>query len=182
MILTHFKFSPVDVLYRLFKTYCMPLYGCQLLDLADPSTDRLFVTWRKCIRSILRLPYRTHSNLLPYICDDCSAHNQICSRFIKFFRSLTLSNNTLISTCSMLALQGSTSRVSNSLSYISHTLNINRSSITNLTSYPCTESTTNDDDIATAQFVSEILDERWFSTCFPCCNNFFKIQELNKTA
>jgi hypothetical protein len=45
MICAHFKNSPRDVLYSLFKTYCMPLYGAQLIDMDHNAMEKLFVTW-----------------------------------------------------------------------------------------------------------------------------------------
>ena len=36
MVKSHFKHLPVDTIYYLFKSYCMPLYGSLLWDLGSP--------------------------------------------------------------------------------------------------------------------------------------------------
>ena len=70
MVKSHFKLVPPDIMYKLCKTYCMPLYGCPLWDYSDKSICKFYVAWRKAVRSILRLPRRTHCSLLNEICND----------------------------------------------------------------------------------------------------------------
>ena len=69
-IIATFKDAYCDVKYKLIKTYCMSLYGCVLWNLGSKSMSDFYVTWRKTIRKLLRLPLRTHSKYLPLICDD----------------------------------------------------------------------------------------------------------------
>ena len=69
---------------------------------------------------LLGLPRTTHCNLLHQICQDIPVHNQICIRFIKFFNAAINSSNSVIKLCASLALNGSGSSISNSLSHISH--------------------------------------------------------------
>ena len=38
MLKSHFKCIPTDLMYFLFKTYCMPIYGSQLSDISYNST------------------------------------------------------------------------------------------------------------------------------------------------
>ena len=96
MLRDHFSHVPHETGYSLFKAYCMPLYGAQLLNLSDHSMDRLFVTWRKRVRSLLALSQRTHYCLLHLKCNDVPIDIQIYCRFIKFIRSLNMSNNRLV--------------------------------------------------------------------------------------
>ena len=131
MVKTHFKCIPTDTMYFLFKTYCMPLYGSQLWDLSSPATNKFYVAWRKSIRYLLDLPRRTHCSLLNYICDDVPISYQMCCRFQNFFKSLAQSHNTLTQLCSRLALRGSRSAVSNSLSYVSFVFKCHRNDIVN---------------------------------------------------
>ena len=69
-IIATFKDAYCDVKYKLLKTYCMSLYGCVLWNLGSKCMSDFYVTWRKSIRKLLRLPLRTHSKYLPLICDD----------------------------------------------------------------------------------------------------------------
>jgi len=119
MVKTHFKWLPTDVMYHIFKTYCMPLYGSQLWDLNSSAINKFYVAWRKSIRYVLNLPRTTHCSLLPLICNDISISNQMSCRFLNFFRSLSTSSNYITRYCTKLALGGSRSSVSNNLSYLS---------------------------------------------------------------
>jgi len=134
MVKTHFKCIPTDTMYFLFKTYCMPLYGSQLWDLSSPATNKFYVAWRKSIRYLFDLPRRTHCSLLNYICDDAQISYQMCCRFLNFFKSLAQSHNTLTKLCSNLALRGSRSAVSNSLSHVSVVFKCHRNNIVNYNS------------------------------------------------
>jgi hypothetical protein len=71
-----------NVRNSLFVTYCTSLYGIQLCDLQ--KSHKLHVTYRKAIRTMWGLPYRTHCSLLPCITRSlCSIH--MCSkRFLNF--------------------------------------------------------------------------------------------------
>ena len=126
MVKSHFKFLPPDIMYKLFKTYCMPLYGCPLWDYSDKIMCKFYVAWRKAIRSILGLPRRTHCSLLNEICHDMSINDQLYSRFVSFFHSLLFSTNQLTNTCAKLALRGSNSNVSNNILIASNRLAISR--------------------------------------------------------
>ena len=87
---SHFKHLPVDTIYSLFKSYCMPLYGSLLWDLGSPAMNIFYFAWRKSTRDLLNLPRTTHCSLLNYICIDVSIVTQLCNRYVKFFKSLSL--------------------------------------------------------------------------------------------
>lgn len=180
MLKAHFVTLPYDVMYALFKTYCMPLYGVQMLDFEDRTAEKLFLTWRKCIRSILCLPPRTHSKYLPLICDDLPIHKQLIVRFVKFFCGLRSSHNPIVSRCAQLALRGSGSNVSNSLSVVSHKYNVNRLQITLSQvkkSQECDIDTEHNSRMAS--FVQDLLDARWTTIIRPNQNNFLSLDEIN---
>ena len=119
MVRTHFKWLSVDTLYFLFKQYCMPMYGSQLCDLSSPAIEIFYVAWRKAVRHILNIPYRTHSSLLHLICNDIQISDQMLCRSLKFVKSLVNSQNCITKLCASLAMEGSMSAISNNLSYIS---------------------------------------------------------------
>ena len=126
MVKSHFKLVPPDIMYKLFKTYCMPLYGCPLWDYSDKSICKFYVAWRKAVRSILRLPRRTHCSLLNEICNDVPIDDQLYSRFVHFFQSLLYNTNKLTNMCAKLALRGSNSNVSNNVLMAANRLAIPR--------------------------------------------------------
>ena len=43
MVKSHFKLVPPDIMYKLFKTYCIPLYGCPLWVYYDKSICKFSV-------------------------------------------------------------------------------------------------------------------------------------------
>ena len=132
MVNSHFKGLPVDVAYHLFKCFCMPLYGSQSWDLSSTAINSFFISWRKSIRRVLKLPRQTHCALLHLICDDIHVSYQMYSRCIKFCRSVFNSDNSIVKYCAKLAMSGSRSVMSNNLSnqiksnqiYFSTTFNI----------------------------------------------------------
>ena len=132
MVKLNFKMIPFEATYRLFKTFCMPLYGVQLSDLSDSSTSRLFVEWRKSIRYLLHLPYRTHNALLHLICNDLPVQYQIYNRSLRFIKSLHFSHNPIVRNSFQLVLRGSCSSVSNSVSFLSSLTHVNRYNLINI--------------------------------------------------
>jgi len=110
-----FPKAPIHVKYSLFKSYCMPLYGAQLWRLNSSNIERIHVCWRKCLRRLLHLPSRTHSNLLHVICRDVSFPWQLFFRTIKFIISLYNSENILLRSCMNMALSGSCSSLGSNI-------------------------------------------------------------------
>jgi hypothetical protein len=132
MIISHFRCAPIDCKYFLFKTYCMPLYGVQLVDLNCKYSQPLFVAWRKAIRRLFELPYTTHCNLLPLICQDTSVEQQIDKRLVAFLNMLSRSPNRLVKTCYSITLNGNLSPTSNSVSVLCHRYNVSRINVHNI--------------------------------------------------
>jgi hypothetical protein len=120
-----------NIKYSLFKTNCMPLYGCQLWDISNNDVEVFYVSWRKCIRRLLKLPNRTPCEFLPIICNDFPVDNQIQVRILKFVQSLLLSDNECVKIACKLMFAGSASSVCNSINYICYKFNIQRNFIEN---------------------------------------------------
>ena len=118
IIMSQFKHVYSTTKYRLFKTYCMPLYGCQLWDFSGSEVGKFFTAWRKAVRYIWNLPYTSHSALLHLICTDLDIECQLHKRFLKFFYKMYHSDNYVTTFLARLALGGSRSSVCNSLNFI----------------------------------------------------------------
>ena len=93
MVKSHFKYIPHEIMYTLFKTYCMPLYGCTLWNFSSNVINKFYVAWQKAIRYILGLPHTTHCVLLHQICSDIPVLEQLYSICINFINGLNNSNN-----------------------------------------------------------------------------------------
>ena len=91
-------FSKLDVFtrFRLFRSYCTCYYGSELWLLSCSSIESLCIAWRKALRTVWRLPYRTHSFLLPLISNVLPLFDEICRRSINFLRSCFFSCSHLI--------------------------------------------------------------------------------------
>ena len=86
-IIKEFKSIDTQSKVNLFRSQCLSLYGCELWDLRDKSIGKLEVAWRKCCRSILGLPARTRSYMLPVLTKSPSIMNIIHSRVLNFYKS-----------------------------------------------------------------------------------------------
>lgn len=126
-LLTHFKYVSYNVICNLFNTYCSSFYGSSLWNLN--SIDSLCVAYRKCIRFILRIPYRTHSRYVHYLINRADLVTQLMIRFVNFLHKCFNSENEIVSLCcSVAVLPLSTSNVSNNLNLIVEKWDISRTS------------------------------------------------------
>ena len=76
ILINMFSHTNCDIKYKLFKSYCMPLYGCQLWDFSKLHTEQFYTAWRKFIRRLMGLPYNTHCKYLNIIRDDIPVHTR----------------------------------------------------------------------------------------------------------
>ena len=67
---------------RLFSTYCSSFYGCMLLPFK--KIDKLCVVWRKSLRVVWRLPYRTHCGIVAALSSSLCGKHMFISRFMTF--------------------------------------------------------------------------------------------------
>ena len=156
MINSHFHNVQPDVLYYIFKTYCMPLYGSQLWDHSNNTVNKFYVNWRKAIRKIFGLPYTAHCGLLPYICDDFNVNIQLYHRLITFCRTLSTSSNTLTNLCYHLALNGSDSALCRNISLITKVWSVSRYDICNI-DRTCKHIAPNHETIIYASIIRDLL-------------------------
>ena len=89
-MLCFFKSLGLSVRCKLFRAYCTSLYGCELWLLTNGAIEGLCTAWRKSLRAVWRLPYRTHNFLLPIISECLPLFDEICRRSLNFIRSCTL--------------------------------------------------------------------------------------------
>ena len=130
LLMQQFKCLDRTILYKLFNSFCLSLYGCQLwLISSSRIMEPLYTAWRKCIRRIFGLPYTTHCNLLPIIANDHSIEFKLHKRFLNFFDSLCNSKNSCVNLCIKLLGRGSQSIVSSSWSYLCYTYDIVHSNV-----------------------------------------------------
>ena len=66
-VMSQFRLVPHSIKYKLFKSFCSSLYGFLLRDMSAKSINKFYISWRKCLRQLYQLPYKTHNNLLHLI-------------------------------------------------------------------------------------------------------------------
>ena len=130
-VINTFKSAHTDVKYKLFKTYCMPLYGCVLWDLSSKSMKIFYTQWRKSVRKLLFISPMCHSIYLELIVNDIPIELQIYKRVVKFFHSIFTSENKILSICGQLVLEGSNSSLCKNINLVCNKLNINKYQLSN---------------------------------------------------
>ena len=83
-VLCYFNTRNSHTKYRLFQSYCTRFYGCELWCMLDDEVQGLCTAWRKSIRKIWELPYRTHSYLLTLSCCCLPLFDQLSIRSLNF--------------------------------------------------------------------------------------------------
>ena len=63
-LLADFSYCNSDTISMLFKSYCMNIYGSQIWKFYNKAAKKIYTAWRKAIRQIYKLPYRTHNILI----------------------------------------------------------------------------------------------------------------------
>jgi len=81
---------------KLLKIYCYSLYGSVLWDLDHSKLTSLCCTWRKGLRRTWDLPYRTHCNLLPVLCNCLPMYDELCRRTAAFINQCLNSDCDLV--------------------------------------------------------------------------------------
>ena len=114
----NFSHCSYDVKFKLFTSYCTSFYGCPLWNISNKGINQFYVTWRKAIRKLFNLPYKTHCNLLPTIVGTQSIECQIITCKIKFICSALQSPNVSLQHLMNIAIQGSGSCISKSINHI----------------------------------------------------------------
>jgi hypothetical protein len=158
--LAQFKQASSMARYKLFKSFCMSVYGSSLWDFSEKMVESFYVAWRKCVRKVWRLPPRTHNSLLSLICEDEPIDVQLHRRFFKFFRCAMKSCNYNVSICARLVVEGSRSATCNSLNFICRKYNvckyvINKTSLKTIAN--CNREGASE---ITASVIRELIEER----------------------
>ena len=109
---------------KLFNNYCCSYYSyslCKFQNLAP-----IDIQWRKAIRRIWKLPYRSHSVLLPHISQSLPPSVLFSKSFVKFFVNNIQSENSVVKFVFQSSLSNDT-RLGNNFRYIlyEHGLRIN---------------------------------------------------------
>ena len=131
IIMAQFGHAFSSIRYMLLQSYATCFYGSQLWDYTSPEIEKLLIAWRKSVRHIWKLPYRTHNVLLSEICRVKPFEAQLHSRFFKFIHKLNMSENPLVGLCLKIIHRGSRSPVGRSLNNLLQRYSIRRNHLLN---------------------------------------------------
>lgn len=91
--------------YKLFQSYCMNMYGCELWSLSNDQINDFCVTWRKSLRRVWGLPYNTHCYLLPLLSRCLPLLDEICRRSLNFINVCLNHGSNLVRAVAKYGLQ-----------------------------------------------------------------------------
>ena len=83
-VLCYFGYVHPVLKLKLIKTFCYSLYGSVLWQLDHSNMETLCTTWRKGLRRVWNLPYHTHCNILPILCNCLPLYDELCKRTANF--------------------------------------------------------------------------------------------------
>jgi len=72
LLLAQFSKTNIDIKYKLFKSFCMSVYGSPLWNYSVDMCKAFYVAWRQRICRLFNVSPMTHCALFNIICDDLS--------------------------------------------------------------------------------------------------------------
>ena len=149
--------SDVNILRKIFNTQCAHFYGTEAWNFSDRSVPSFQSAWNRCVRRLLRLPYKTHRRFLPQLIGGPTALDSIYSRFVKMTNKMKTSDNQRISFLTKLCLQDQRSIMGSNIHVISIHLNVSDNIV--LQKYTVLKRL-NDDDCDMTSVILELIDFR----------------------
>lgn len=160
--LANFSHVSSQVKNSLFQNYCFSLYGSNLCMLDHSSISQLSIAWRKAVRRIWNIPYKTHSRLLPHISQCLPIDLILYKRFMKHFISGLNHKNESVRNVFASSLYHS-SRLSNNFRFVAQMCKLGIPRAQELHVNTCVGaivdrfySTISESDIQTAQQIREL--------------------------
>ena len=102
-VFSDFKLLPCYIKLKLFTTFCIDAYGCQLWNFEFKEVYHFYVACRKAVRKLWRLPYTTHCQMLHTINNSIPIEISLEKRSVKSIWSCVNSENDVVKTISQLA-------------------------------------------------------------------------------
>ena len=124
-LLSEFSFNESTTLSRLFRSYCMNVYGSSLWRYNNlRNIERFCISWQKAIRKLWKIPYRTHNDLV-YLINKCDPIVSILEkRCAKFLWNLFNSDNVLFSRICRYSVYNSDTAMGENIRYFMYKYNI----------------------------------------------------------
>ena len=82
-VMANFGHLQSHIFSQIFKTHCCTFYGSVLWYFNSEGFAKIFTTWNKGVRTILKLPIRSHTYLLGPLLNQQNIHEQLYVRIIR---------------------------------------------------------------------------------------------------
>ena len=126
-LMADFSYCDSATLSILFKTYCMNVYGSQIWKYNDKALNKLYTCWRKTIRILYKIPYRTHNNLIHSIMKSYPIDIILEKRCIKYIWNLINTEQDMYKHIVKLSLYNMNSTIGENIRYFMYKFNIRES-------------------------------------------------------
>ena len=138
--MSDFRYLGSDMRSYLPFKYCPAFYGSQFLPEYDTNTmHKLSVAWRTAMKKVWRVPWTTHSDILPMLAGVMPPNLHFEKRAIKFTNQLLKSKNKTVNMITGMAIYGSHSVLGNNFKYLQYKYNLNNNEINKYWRRKCSE-------------------------------------------
>lgn len=120
-----------NVKNKLFNQFCCSFYGSQIWPLWHKCISALYVQWRNAMRKVWRVPRNTHCDLVPLIAGTVPLELSLVFRFIKFYKSLFLSENDTVNMVTRVAIETHRSVIGKNIRYIKYKFGLTENDMIN---------------------------------------------------
>jgi hypothetical protein len=93
VVLSNFCNMDHSVLLKIYMSQCAHIYGCQSWQLFDKNVHYYHTMFNRCLRRLLKLPYKTHTAILSALSNYPPASCLIARRMLKFIASISVLPN-----------------------------------------------------------------------------------------
>ena len=116
-LLADFSHCDSNTLSLLFQSYCMNIYGSQMWQFNTRFVNQFFTCWRKAIRRLWKIPFRTHNNLVHLINKSHSIDIILEKRCIKYIWKLINNEHDLYNTIVKYSLYNNSTTIGENIRY-----------------------------------------------------------------
>jgi hypothetical protein len=152
--------SPINIGSSMLNSQCCHLYGAQAWDLTQKAVEEIRVTWNKCARRMLSLPYTTHRALLPCLVGRDCAIDQAGQRFIKMIQGMLKSKNSVVNFVTNMFVNNANSLISGNLHFLERRFDVKGSKLLTMChkALHCERCDRNEENSRKANMIIELTD------------------------
>ena len=122
--------------------------------------DTVSTAWRKCVRMIFGLHYRTHCTLLPHVSKTDSFEVQLHRQYVRFINKSVNSSNPLLRVCCRRAVYHGPSITNSNVSDICHRYRLCRDSLIINARPPMLNAEYDEEDKRIGTLVRQLVEQR----------------------